>query len=120
MAKVKTYRAVPARVGNSQGFRMDADLFHEHPELRDGTYEAAYVGKGTILLRPSSSASREPSSETDPVVAAYLAWTEQAMITRPELLRPITEREFRVAEELVAGVEVDLEKECLPDDFELP
>ena len=32
----------------------------------------------------------------------------------------MTERELRVAEELVAGVEVDLEKEWLPDDFDLP
>jgi hypothetical protein len=99
---------------------MDADLFHEHPELRDGTYEAAYVGKGTLLLRLSTSASREASPDVDPVVAAYLTWTEQAMIARPELLRPLTEREFRVAEELVAGVEVDVEEDRLPEDFELP
>jgi hypothetical protein len=99
---------------------MDADLFHEHPELRDGAYEAAYVGNGTLLLRRSTSESRKASSDVDPVVAAYLAWTEQAMIAHPELLRSMTEREFRVAEELVAGVEVDLEDDRLPEDFELP
>lgn len=99
---------------------MDADLFHEHPELRDGNYEAAYVGAGTILVRPSTTASRHPSSDADPVIAAYLAWTERAMTAQPELLRPMSEREFRVAEELVAGVEVDLENDRLPDDFDLP
>lgn len=124
MGKAETYRATPARVGNSQGFRMDAALFQDHPELRDGTYEAAYLGTGTILLHPSMPAPRRASArasaQVDPVVAAYLAWTERAMTAQPELLRPMTAREWQVAEGLVTGVEVDIEHDRLPDDFDLP
>jgi antitoxin PrlF len=120
MSKTETYRATPARVGNSQGFRMDAALFQDHPELRDGTYEAAYLGTGTILVRPRAAAPRRVSSDVDPVMAAYLAWTERTMTAEPELLRPMTARELQIAERLVAGVEVDLENDRLPDDFDLP
>jgi antitoxin PrlF len=99
---------------------MDAALFQAHPELREGTYEAAYVGAGTILVRPRGPARQDAASDVDPVVAAYLAWTERAMIAQPELLRPMTAAEFQTAERLVAGVEVDVEHDRLPDDFDLP
>lgn len=56
----------------------------------------------------------------NPVVAAYLARTDRAMNARPSLLRTMTEQEFGVAEELVAGVEVDIENGTLPDGFRLP
>ena len=122
MGKTQTYKAAPARVGNSQGFRMDAALFQAHPELRDGSYEAAYLGTGTILLRPrrAGAAERGGERDVDPVVAAYLAWTERAMIEQPQRMRPMTAREFERAEALVKGVQVDLENDRLPDDFELP
>ncbi len=126
MAKLETYRATPARIGNSQGFRMDAALFQTHPELRDGTFEAAYLGTGTFLVRPRAEAphrtsgARKVEADVDPVVAAYLAWTERSMQDRPDLLRSMTAREFEIAEALVQGVEVDLDLDRLPDDFELP
>lgn len=99
---------------------MDAELFQNHPELREGAFEAAYLGAGTILVRPRSIARKRASADVDHVMAAYLAWTEQVMTAQPELLRPMTAREFQLAEGLVAGVEVDLENDRLPDDFDLP
>ncbi len=99
---------------------MDAALFQDHPELRDGTYEAAYLGAGTFLVRPAPAPGRRSTAEVDPVMAAYLAWTEQAMVAQPELLRPMTARELAVAEALVAGVSVHLDADRLPDNFDLP
>lgn len=123
MPKAETYPATPARVGNSRGYRMDAALFQAHPELHEGQFEAAYLGAGTLLLRPRATAApgeRETANDADPVTAAYLAWTERAMTEQPQLLRPMTLREFEVAEALVAGVAVDIENDRLPDDFDLP
>lgn len=122
----ETYRATPARVGNSQGFRMDADLFQQHPELRTGAYEVAYIGQGTVLLRPrvdsepDAGGGSHDALDADPVVGAYLAWAEQVMIREPNRLRTMTVREFEIAEALVDGIEVDLEMDRLPDGFELP
>jgi hypothetical protein len=42
------------------------------------------------------------------------------MTERPDLLRPMTLRELEAVEALVAGVEVDIDRDRLPDDFELP
>lgn len=119
--KIETYPAAPAQIGNSRGYRIDAALFQAHPELREGRFEAAYVGEGTLLLRPRIGPDEAPdSTEDDPVAAAYLAWTARVMTDRPDLLRPMTAREFDLAEALVEGVPVDLEGDRLPDDFELP
>lgn len=123
MPKIETYPVTPARIGNSRGYRIDASLFQEHPEMHEGSFEAAYLGTGTLLVRPRTVAPRRScraDEDTDPVVAAYLAWTERVMAEQPALLRPMTLREFEVAEALVAGVEVDLEDDRLPDDFVLP
>lgn len=115
-----TFKAAPARIGNSRGFRVDASIFRQHPELIRGSFEAAYIGDGTVLIRRTAPGAQEGSSGVDPVVAAYLAWTEQAMLREPGLLRPMTSREFQIAEALVGDVAVDLEGDRLPDDFELP
>jgi antitoxin PrlF len=123
MAKFETYSVTPARIGNSRGYRIDASFFQAHPEMHEGSFEAAYLGAGTLLVRPRAAApgrARRAADDADPVAAAYLAWTERAMIEQPGLLRPMTLRELEVAEALVAGVDVDLEHDRLPDDFELP
>lgn len=123
MPKIDTYPVTPARIGNSRGYRIDAALFQEHPEMLEGKFEAAYVGAGTLLLRPRATAprnARRGQDETDPVMAAYLAWTERTMTAQPELLRPMSLRELEMAEAMVAGIEVDLENDRLPDDFVLP
>ena len=125
MADTETYAAAPAQIGNSRGYRVDAALFQAHPEMREGAFEATYLGAGTLLVRQRAAASESPEAtlsgpDADPVIAAYLAWTERAMQAEPGLLRPLTAREFALAEALVDGVEVDLEHDRLPDDFELP
>ena len=123
MPKLETYPVTPARIGNSRGFRVDAGFFQAHPELHEGSFEAAWLGAGTFLVRQRSATPRRTrgtESEADPVMAAYLAWTERVMVAQPELLRPLSQREFELAEALVAGVEVDLEHDRLPDDFDLP
>lgn len=123
MSKLETYPVTPARIGNSRGYRVDAGFFQAHPELHEGNFEAAYLGVGTFLVRQRAATPRHARAvedDADPVAAAYLAWTERTMTEQPGLLRPMTMREFEIAEALVAGVEVDLEHDRLPDDFELP
>jgi antitoxin PrlF len=123
MARIETYPAAPARIGNSRGYRIDAALFQAHPELQEGDFEVAYLGAGTLLVRPRTEASGSEGharEDTDPVMAAYLAWTERTMTQQPDLLRPLSQDEFALAEKLVAGLEVDLEHDRLPDDFVLP
>ena len=123
MSKTATYPVTPAQIGNSRGYRVDAALFRDHPELREGDFEAAVIGAGVFLVRQRTATAgqaRRAGDETDPVIGAYLAWTERAMTAQPELMRPMSDREFRLAEKLVAGIEVNLETDRLPDDFELP
>lgn len=115
-----TFKASPSQIGNGKGYRIAAQFFHEHPDLVEGDYEAACLGEGVVLIRRASSARTPASADVDPVMSAYLAWTEQAMRRDPALLRPMTSREFEVAAALVEGVAIDLEHDRLPDSFDLP
>lgn len=118
---VETYPATPAEIGNSRGYWIDTALFEAHPELGDGSFEAAYMGEGVLLLRSCTVASNAPLEiEDDPVAAAYLAWIARSMAAHPGLLRPMNAQEFDLAEELVRGIPRDQAVDCLPDDFELP
>jgi hypothetical protein len=123
--ETETYAVAPAKIGNSRGYRVDAALFQAHPEMQGGNLEATYLGPSTVLLhRPllgvKKGMATTTTEEVDPVIAAYLAWTERTMIAQPGLLRPLSAQEFALAEALVGNVEVDLENDRLPDDFELP
>ena len=42
------------------------------------------------------------------------------MQRQPALFQPLSAKEFALAEQLVAGVTIDLEAGRVPDDFELP
>ena len=54
------------------------------------------------------------------IFAAYLAWTERAMTEQPERLRAMSACEFDLAEAMVVGVRVELDRDRLPDEFDLP
>jgi hypothetical protein len=112
------YSAKPARVGNSQGYRLDAAFFREHPDMAEAC-DVMPIGDGAFLLvRHAPAARRAPL--VDPLATAYLAWLDAAMQRRPTLFQPLSAKEFALAEQLVAGVTVDLEADRVPDDFELP
>jgi hypothetical protein len=123
--ETETYAVAPAKIGNSRGYRVDAAFFQAHPEMQGGNLEATYLGPRTVLLHAplvgaTKGVTTTTTAEADPVVAAYLAWTERMLVAEPGLLRPLSAQEFALAESLVAHVEVDLENDRLPDDFELP
>jgi antitoxin PrlF len=74
--------------------------------------QITYVVEGDhVLLRKAEEAD-------DPVVLAYLDFLAQAMSDRPDLIRPFTEADVEGLEELLEGVESDLDEDL--GDFELP
>jgi antitoxin PrlF len=74
--------------------------------------QIAYVIEGDQVL------IRKAEEEEDPVVLAYLDFLAQSMSARPDLIRPFTEADIAGLEELLEGVESDLDEDL--GDFDLP
>jgi hypothetical protein len=111
-----SYTGRTTRTGNSKAIRLESALFTSHPEFAEGDVEADVIAPGCLLIRTRGQGNDESQ---DPVFAAYLAFLEDQLANRPELLRPLTTEDVAGLEALLDGVVYDKE-ELLDDDFELP
>jgi hypothetical protein len=66
------------------------------------------------------TASGEGNGEDHPVLLAFLGFLERSMREHPELLRPLTASDIAGLDELLEGVEVDLDMELGDDEYTLP
>ena len=73
MGKTATYPVTPAQIGNSRGYRVDAALFRDHPELREGNFEAAVIGAGVFLVRQLRELTPDEHLVV-PIVILFLAY----------------------------------------------
>jgi hypothetical protein len=105
-----------AKTGNSRGFRFESALFAAHPEFATGDVEADVIAPGRMLVR---TRGEQDDHEPDPVLDAYLAFMGAQMARRPDLIGPLTEEDVAGLDELLEGVEYDLDEE-LDGGFERP
>jgi hypothetical protein len=108
------YKGRAATTGNSQSMAFEKALFRAHPEFASGRLEAQPISQNYLLVRAIQEA--EPEVEDDPVLGAFLDFLAQQMEAEPHLIRGLASLEE--AQELVAGIEVDLDED-LGDDVTL-
>ncbi|HEV3049215.1 MAG TPA: type II toxin-antitoxin system PrlF family antitoxin [Longimicrobium sp.] len=113
-----SYNGKATTVGNSRALSFEATLFKAHPEFASGRFEAHVIGPGTMLVTSAEPAQESMEDGEDPVVLAYLAFLEEQMERHPELIQPMDAMLAR-SENLVAGIEVDLDED-LGEDAYLP
>jgi antitoxin PrlF len=65
-------------------------------------------------------ASDEGNAGDHPALLAFLGFLERSMREHPELLRPLTASDVAGLDELLEGVEVDLDTELGDDEYTLP
>jgi hypothetical protein len=111
-----TFTAKAATSGNSRALRLDAALFKSHPEFAKGEFAVHVLGPGTMLVTATNPASA--ADEQDPVLTAYLAFLDNQMKARPDLIRPLTGAHVAGLDQLLAGVVVNRDEDL--GDFELP
>lgn len=63
------------------------------------------------------TASGEGNGGDDPVLFAFLGFLERSMREHPELLRPLTASDIAGLDELLEGIEVDLDAELGDDEY---
>jgi len=71
-----------------------------------------------LSSRPVKTASPQPDSdEDDPTLAAWRTFLEKCMREQPESIRPFTAADFAGLDELLEGVEADLDAPLGDDDY---
>ncbi len=112
------YSARATTSGTAPALAFSQSFAAEHPEFTKGRFEAHVIAPGRLLISaPVEVAEHE---EDDPVLGAFLGFLEQSMQDQPELLRPLTARDVAGLDELLEGVEVDLDADLGDDDYVLP
>ena len=111
-----SYSGRATRTGNSRAIRLESALFASHPEFAEGEVEADVIAPGCLLIR---AGPRQEDENRDPVFTAFLAFLQEEMARRPELLEALSSEDVAGLNALLDGVEYDPE-EPLDDAFELP
>lgn len=101
------YKGRAATTGNSQSMAFEKALFRAHPEFASGRLEAQPISQNYLLVRAIPEAGAETGE--DPVLGAFLAFLAEQMQDEPHLIRGLASLEE--AQELVAGIHVDLDED---------
>ena len=111
-----SYSARATTSGTAPALAFSRAFAEAHPEFTRGRFEAHVIAPGRLLV--SAPADVEAGGD-DPVLGAFLDFLDQQMLQRPDLVRPFTAADVAGLDELLDGVEVDLDED-LGDDFILP
>jgi antitoxin PrlF len=114
---MSTYSGTITTTGKSEAIRLEKALFKSHPEFAQKAKVRAHViGPGTMLVSVADQAAAE--SEADPVMAAFLSFLANDIVTAPGRLKPIASTRIKEARKLTKGVKVR-DDETLPNDVTL-
>ena len=108
METIGKYTGKAARIGNSKGYRMDANFFKEHPEF-ENEVQVTIISKGQALLsvNPSAIKAQKGKDDEDPILLGFLDFLESQMAAKPSDLVPANEAQLKRIAKLVKGAKVD-------------
>ena len=102
------YTGKATSVGNSKALSFEKALFRSHPQFATGRF-TAHVISDTVMLVTSVNQAEPAESEDDPLLTAWLGFIEADIARNPARLKEIDEATIREAEDLVRGIDVDLD-----------
>ncbi len=112
-----TYTVRATTSGKQHALAMPKSLVEEHPEFATGRFVVQVVAPGHMLVSAQEPVETDESGDS-PVMEAFLAFLEQQMRARPEMITPFTQADIEGFDELLAGVEADRDEDL--GDFTLP
>jgi antitoxin PrlF len=113
------YTARATTSGTAPALAFSKAFAAEHPEFTEGRFEAHVISPGRLLISAPVEAA-DDDDENDPILGAFLGFLERSMREHPELVRPMTASEIAGLDELLEGVEVDLDEDLRDADYVLP
>jgi antitoxin PrlF len=112
------YTARATTSGTAPALAFPKAFAAEHPEFTEGRFEAHVIAPGRLLI--SAPVDDSEDDEDDPVLGAFLGFLERSMREHPELVRPMTARDIEGLDEMLEGIEVDLDEDLRGADYVLP
>ncbi len=108
MENIGKYTGKATKLGNSKGYRMDANLFKDHPEF-ENEVQVTIISKGQALLsvNPSAMKVRKEKNDEDPILLGFLDFLENQMATKPSDFFPANQAQLKRIAKLVKGVKVN-------------
>ena len=92
-----------AKVGNSDGFRIDKRFFKEHPEFSGAGVRLKFIAPGKMLLETADPVELE-GGQDDKVMAAFLSYLDNEMLKNPQDIIPVDQSLLDEIGDLVEGV----------------
>jgi len=92
-----------AKVGNSDGFRIDKNLFKEHPEFSGAGVKLKFIAPGKMLLETAEPVELEDGQD-DMVMSAFLSYLDNEMVKNPKNIIPVDQNLLDEIGDLVEGV----------------
>lgn len=111
-----SYSARATTSGTAPALAFSRAFAEAHPEFTQGRFEVHVIAPGRLLV--SAPVDAEEHGD-DPVLGVFLDFLDHQLVRRPDLARPFTAADVAGLDELLEGVEVDLDED-LGDDFVLP
>jgi antitoxin PrlF len=102
----KTYSLRNTRIGNSNGFRLPAEFYRDHPQFADANGWIEVIADNTAVIRIEPPAIDDEESDDDLMMRLFLDFAiEQSL--KDKDLTPYTAEMSAVARALIDGVELD-------------
>jgi hypothetical protein len=112
-----SYTARATTSGTAPALAFSKAFADAHPEFTRGRFEAHVIAPGRLLV--SAPVEEQAEDGADPVLGAFLDFLDQQVLQRPDLVRPFTASDIDGLDELLEGVEAEMDED-LGDDFDLP
>jgi hypothetical protein len=112
-----SYTARATTSGTAPALAFSRAFAEAHPEFTRGRFEAHVIAPGRLLV--SAPVEVETEEGDDPVLGAFLDFLDAQIMQRPELARPFTASDVAGLDDLLEGVEAEMDED-LGDDFTLP
>jgi antitoxin PrlF len=102
----KTYSLRNTKIGNSNGFRLPAEFYREHPQFADADGWIQAISDTVAVISIETLAGDEDEADDDLMMRLFLDFAiAQALKDRD--LKPYTTEMSAVARDLITGVEID-------------
>jgi antitoxin PrlF len=102
----KTYSLRNTRIGNSNGFRLPAEFYRDHPQFADANGWIEVIADNTAVIRIEPPEIDDEESDDDLMMRLFLDFAIEQSLKNKDLT-PYTAEMSAVAIALIDGVELD-------------
>ena len=102
----KTYSLRNTRIGNSNGFRLPAEFYREHPQFADADGWIEVISDTTAVIRIEQPQSRDEETENSLMMRLFLDFAIAEALKNRDLT-PYTIEMAARDRDLIEGIELD-------------